>query len=66
MKKQYITPEMLIAQIKVGAALLTTSPGGVETGSLVGNDYNPDDVSYSRRRRRRQEEDDWDDEEEDW
>ena len=64
MKKEYITPETLIAQINSKATILITSPGGVATGSGVGNDYNKDDVSYSRRRRRDNDwEDDWEDEE---
>lgn len=61
MKKQYITPETLIAQINTGVTILTSSPGGVTTGSALGDEYTGTDVTYSRRRRRH---DDWDDEDE--
>ena len=64
MKKEYMTPETLIAQINTKATILITSPGGVTDGSTVGNEYNGNDVSYSRRRRRNNDwEDDWEDEE---
>jgi len=58
-----MTPEILITQINTNVTILTSSPGGVNNGDTVGDEYDPNDVSYSRRRRRRQY-DDWDDEEE--
>ena len=56
-----MSPETFVAQINTGVTILTSSPGGVTSGSGLGNDYNSDDVSYSRRHHRSYA-DDWDEE----
>ncbi len=66
MKKIYMTPETLVAQLNTGLTILTASPrGGVKTGDNPGDEYEEDDISYSRRRRRNQW-DEWEDEEEEY
>ena len=60
MKKHYMSPETFVAQINTGVTILTSSPGGVTSGSGLGNEYNENDATYSRRRRSYA--DDWDEE----
>lgn len=59
MKKTYLNPTTDIMFVEVQQLMQQASPGGgVNTGDKPGDDYNPDDPSYSRRRTV------WDDEEE--
>ena len=46
--KKYNKPETSIIEVKIEQNLLSSSPSGVETGGSTGNDYNGDDVTYSR------------------
>ena len=53
--KKYIQPEIIISELQASAALMAGS--GVANGDSVGNEYNSNDVTYSR------DGSDWDDEE---
>lgn len=45
MKKIYICPELKVMQIMTTGMLATS--GGVDTNSLLGNEYNSSDITYS-------------------
>ena len=47
MKKQYINPSMDIVTIQP-YVLQSGSPGGVNTGGKLGNEYKDGDVTYGR------------------
>lgn len=45
--KKYIKPNMRVAELNIKDVLLTGSEG-IATGQSLGNEYNSEDVSYSR------------------
>jgi hypothetical protein len=62
MKKTYQSPATIVVNLVNPCLLNNMSRGGVDTGSVPGDEYTQGDKTYSRRRRRRNK---WDDEEED-
>lgn len=46
MKKTYIKPASKAVKINA-TEMMATSPGGVSTNSLLGNEYNAEDESYT-------------------
>lgn len=47
MTKIYIKPETTVYQVKIDSQLLSGSPG-VNENDTTGNDYNDEDVTYSK------------------
>ena len=47
-KKNYIFPETVVLEVNL-QPLMDASQGGVSDGSTPGNEYNENDVTYSRK-----------------
>lgn len=48
MKKIYIAPMCITAEVNAETMIALSGEGGVQTGSSVGNEYNSDDESYAK------------------